>query len=259
MLAAFAFPFCFQYLLAAILAAMLMESFCLLFSGFERVRLFKFPLFLDPGFFEHVAHVWKGKLAKDESEENVFLLSSGATVFQVPSCGILAGFLLAPGEREFWKEGHWSIIDNDVRNAVVEISEHQFVAAAALGTCRSQPEKTGSCPVWPRHPVLHQRGQRCSDSGGQGRKSCRIGPGCWGHGNGCVCHGWREDRGPLVIPGKFWYHVELHCILLPGFVVGLVITCLGSGRVQYASRSVAGQCELSATGVVLLVMLTLSL
>ena len=26
----------------------------------------------------------------------------------------------------------------------------------------------------------------------------------------------------------------------PGFVVGLVITCLGSGRVQHASRSVAG-------------------
>ena len=81
------FPCVFQYLLAAMLAAMLMESFCFLFSGFERVRVFKFLLFLDPGFFEHVAHVWKGKLAKDESEENVFLLSSGA-----PSCRILAGF-----------------------------------------------------------------------------------------------------------------------------------------------------------------------
>ena len=66
MLAAFAFPFCFQYLLAAMLAAMLMESFCLLRTGFERVRVFKLPLFLDPGFFEHVAHVWKGKLAKDK-------------------------------------------------------------------------------------------------------------------------------------------------------------------------------------------------
>ena len=43
--------------------------------------------------------------------------------------------------REFWKERHWSIIDNDDRDAVVEISEPQFVAAAALGTCRSQPEK----------------------------------------------------------------------------------------------------------------------
>ena len=51
MLAAFAFPFCFLYLLATILAAMLTEPFCLLFSGFERVRVFKFPLFLDPGFF----------------------------------------------------------------------------------------------------------------------------------------------------------------------------------------------------------------
>ena len=101
---------------------------CLLFSGIERVRAFKFPLLLDP-------------LAKDESEENVSLLNSGAKSFQVPSCGILDGFLLAPGVHEFWKERHWSIIDNDDRDAVVEISEPQFVAAAALGTCRSQPEK----------------------------------------------------------------------------------------------------------------------
>ena len=140
MLAALAFPFCFQFLLAAFCAAMLVVS-CLLFSGIERVRAFKFLLLLDPGFFEHAVHVWKGKLAKDESEENVSLLNSGAKSFQVPSCGILDGFLLAPGVREFWKERHWSIIDNDDRDAVVEISEHQFVAAAALGTCRSQPEK----------------------------------------------------------------------------------------------------------------------
>ena len=45
----------------------------------------------------------------------------------------------------------------------------------------------------------------------------------------------------------------------PGFVVGLVTKCLGSGCVQYASRSVAGQCEPNATGAVLLVKLTLSL
>ena len=63
MLAAFAFTFCFQFLLAALFAAMLMES-CLLFSGIERVRAFNFSLLLDPGFFEHAVHVWKGKLAK---------------------------------------------------------------------------------------------------------------------------------------------------------------------------------------------------
>ena len=80
MLAALAFPFCFQFLLAAFCAAMLMVS-CLLFPGIERVRAFKFPLLLDPGFFEHAVHVWKGKLAKDESEENVFLLNSGAKSF----------------------------------------------------------------------------------------------------------------------------------------------------------------------------------
>ena len=41
--------------------------------------------------------------------------------------------------------------------------------------------------------------------------------------------------------------------------VGLVRTCLGSGRVQIASRSVAGQCETNAIGVVHLVKLTLLL
>ena len=79
--------------------------------------------------------------------------------------------------------------------------------------------------------------------------------GCWGRGYGCVCHGWRKDRGP-----KVW--VSRRTALYPsspGFVVGLVTTGLGSGRVQFASRSVAGQCESCATGVVLLVMLTLSL
>ena len=140
MLAALAFPFCFQFPLAASCAAMLVV-FCLRFSGIERVSAFKFPLLLDPGLFERVAHVWKGKLAKDESEENVSLLNSGAKSFQVPSCGIRDGCLLAPGVREFWKERHWSIIDNDDRDAVVEISESKFFAAAAPGTCRSQPEK----------------------------------------------------------------------------------------------------------------------
>ena len=81
MLATYVSPFCFQYLLAAMFAAMLIRSFCLLRTGFERVRVFKLSFFLDPGFFEHVAHVWKGKLAKYESEENVSLLSSGAKDF----------------------------------------------------------------------------------------------------------------------------------------------------------------------------------
>ena len=213
MLAALAFPFCFQFLLAALCAAMLVVS-CLLFSGIERVPAFKFPLLLDPGLFEHVAHVWRGKLEKDESEENVSLLNSGAKSFQVPSCGIPDGFLLAPDVREFWKERHWSIIDNDDRDAVVEISESKFVAAAAPGTCRSQPEKIGSCPVWSSHPVLHQGGQRYSHSGGEGRKSGCIGPGCWNHGHGHVCHGLREGCGSFAIPGMYWHHAELHCILL---------------------------------------------
>ena len=66
--------------------------------------------------------------------------STVTTVVQVSSFGILAGRLLALCEREFWEERHWSIIDNDVRDAVVDVSEHQFEAAAALGTCWSQPD-----------------------------------------------------------------------------------------------------------------------
>ena len=44
-----------------------------------------------------------------------------------------SGFLLAPGEREFWKERHWSIIDNDVRDAVFEISEHSTSSQVVRG------------------------------------------------------------------------------------------------------------------------------
>ena len=101
---------CFPLLLAVSFGRVLCcdaAGILLAFSGIERVRAFKFPLLLDPGFFEHAVHVWKGKLAKDESEENVSLLNSVAKSFQVPSCGILDGFLLARGVREFWKERHW--------------------------------------------------------------------------------------------------------------------------------------------------------
>ena len=135
-----AFSFCFQPFVLRFQPFVFL-ALCLRFSGNERVPVFTFPLLLDPGLFEHVAHVWKGKLAKDESEEYVSLLNSGAKSFQVPSCGIRDGRLLAPGVREFWKERHLSIIDNDDRDAVVEISESKFYAAAAPGTCRSQPEK----------------------------------------------------------------------------------------------------------------------
>ena len=133
-----AFSFCFQPLR---FQSFVFLTLFLRFSGNEIVSVVTFPLLLVPGLSEHVAHVWKGKLAKDESEEYVSLLNSGAIRFQVPSCGILDGRLFAPGVREFWKERHLSIIDNDDRDAVVEISESKFFAAAASGTCWSQPEK----------------------------------------------------------------------------------------------------------------------
>ena len=40
--------------------------------------------------------------------------------------------------------------------------------------------KTGSCPVWSKHPVLHRGGQRYSDSGCQERMPCCIGCGAAG-------------------------------------------------------------------------------
>ena len=201
------------------------------------MHAFKFPLLLDPGFFEHVAHVWKGKLAKDESEENVSLLNSGAKRFQVPSCGILDGFLLALGVREFWKERHWSIIDNDDRDAVVEISEPKFVAAAALGTCRSQPEKL--------EPVQSGQVIQFFIKGVRGTHLQ-------------VVRGGSQDALGLVagVMGMDLY------AMVGGKVVdhSLSLECiLGSGRVHSASRSVAGQCVLSAMGVVLLVKLNPSL
>ena len=68
-----------------------------------------------------------------------------------------------------------------------------------------------------------------------------------------ICMPWLEGR--LWITRYPWNVLALRRTALypssPGFVVGLVIMCPGSGRVHSASRSVAGQCVLSATGVVL--------
>ena len=101
---------------------------------------------------------------------------------------------LESAELEERQESSVDISWDDIRNAVVaECPEYQFEAAAAFGTCRSQPEKLEA---------------------GQGRQSCCIGPGCWCHGYGFVRHGWREDREPLVILGKSGYHVKVHCVLL---------------------------------------------
>ena len=63
-----------------------------------------------------------------------------------------------------------------------------------------------------------------------------------------------EDRGPLVVLGTSEYHAELHRFLL---LPASWWVCLGSGRVQIGLRSVADQCESSATGLAHLVVLTL--
>ena len=189
MLAAFAFSFLFSVSLGR-------DACCdadgiILPSAYGRVRVFKLPLFLDPGFFEHVAHVWKGKLTKDESEENVSLLSSGTKSFS-------GSFVWDPG---WFSPRAWR-----ARVLEGETELHLVLAGPSRRNWKlSSLVKTSSSS---------SKGQRCSDSGGQGRRLCCIGPGCWGHGYGCIRHGWREDREPLVIFGKSGYHAELHCALL---------------------------------------------
>ena len=96
---------------------------------------------LVPGLHASSVPVWKGMPKVKEDQRSTVSLVSRSGVLQVSSFGIPAGSLLALCEREFWKERYWSIIYNDVRDAVVESPENLFEAAAALGTCRSQPEK----------------------------------------------------------------------------------------------------------------------
>ena len=257
MLAAFAFPFCFQYLLAAMLAAMLMESFCLLRTGFERVRVFKLPLFLDPGFFEHVAHVWKGKLAKDESEENVSLLSSGAKVFQVVGSWLVFSSRLASASSGRRDTGPSLTTTTGMPSLIFQsTSSKQQLHLVLVGPS----QKNWKLSSLVETSSSSSRGSevfrlRWSGEEVMSHWAWLLGSWVW------MCTPWLEGRSWTTrYPWKVW--VSRRTALYPsspGFVVGLVTTCLGSGRVQIASRSVAGKCESSATGVVLLVMLTLSL
>ena len=137
---------------------------------------------------------YKGELKNKEREVFASFSSTLTPVVQVSSFGILAGRLLALCEREFWKGRYLPIISNDVRDAVVESPEYQFEAAAAFGTCRSQPEKleavvktSSSSSRWSEVLRLRLSGEEVS----------------WCHGYGCICHGWREDSGPLVLLGLF--------------------------------------------------------
>ena len=134
--------------LAAAVAAFLGAStfLCSWLLGFwnsvETDRLRTMSSILGPGIN---AFSWgrgcKGKLKNKEREVFASFSSTVAPVVQASSFGILAGRLSALCEREFWTERYWSIIYNDVRDAVVESPENLFEAAAALGTRRSPPEK----------------------------------------------------------------------------------------------------------------------
>ena len=109
-------------------------------TGFENVDLFKT---LVPGLrASSPVPVSKGMLKVEEDKRSNVYLVSPAGVLQVSSFGTLVLPLLALVQRTIWKERHQFFINcNDDRDAVVEISERQFVAAAASGTCWSQPEK----------------------------------------------------------------------------------------------------------------------
>ena len=75
---------------------------------------------------------WLQRYVKEQRKGSFCLVvvDSDSKVVQVTSHGILAGSLLAPVQRLFWKEKHQSIINrNDVRSAVV--AETVLVAKAA--------------------------------------------------------------------------------------------------------------------------------
>ena len=103
-------------------------------SGLGTVDHFKT---LVPGLYASSVHVWKGIPKVEEDQRSTVSLVSRSGVLQVSSFGIPSGSLLALWERELY----WSIKYNDVRDGVVDSPENLFEAAAAFGTCRSQPEK----------------------------------------------------------------------------------------------------------------------
>ena len=182
----------------------------------------------------------EGKLAKVESEEHISLLSFGEKMFRFLRVGSWLGFFLAPGEREVWKERHWSIIDNDVRDAVVENPEYQFEAAAAFGTCRSQREKLEA--VQSLHNIqFFIKGVRGAQTQVV-RRGCHVALGLVGSWV-WMCTPWLE--GGSWTTRYLWKVWESRrtalCPSSHGFVVGLVRTCLDSGRAQIASRSVAAR------------------
>ena len=87
------------------------------------------------------------------------------------NCFLARKISLESAELEEGQESSIDISWEDVRNAVVtECPENQLEAGAAFGTLQVPVRKTGSRPVWSKHPVFRQKGRRCSDAGGQERK-----------------------------------------------------------------------------------------
>ena len=119
-----------------------------------------------------------GKDCKGEKE----LICFKARKIEAHSSSLIQAESLIALESAELEERQESSIDiswDDVRNAVVaECPEYQFEAAAAFGTCRSQPEKLEAVQSGQNIQFFIKGVRRYSDSGGQGRKSCCIVPGC---------------------------------------------------------------------------------
>ena len=221
-------------------------------SGLGTVDHFKT---LVPGLYASSVHVWKGIPKVEEDQRSTVSLVSRSGVLQVSSFGIPSGSLLALWERELY----WSINYNDVRDGVVDSPENLFEAAAAFGTCRSQPEKLEA--------VQSGRNIQFFVKEVRGVQTQVVRGGCH------VALGLVAGVMGVDVYAKVGGRIVNHSLSLESLGItssctvsffsrlrgGLVTTCLGSGRVQIASRSVAGQCEPNATGVVHLVMLTLPL
>ena len=78
--------------------------------------------------------VMVGKVCQKTKKGKFLLLFefTHAKDVQVSSFGTLVGGVAALVLRQFWKERQQSIIYNDVRDAVVAVSEFEVQAAAAL-------------------------------------------------------------------------------------------------------------------------------
>ena len=171
-------------------------------------------------------HFCKGTLKGEESAKAPVSLVSWKDDFQVSSSGTLAGIFAAPVLRQFWKERHKSIINNDVRSAVV-------------GGCREdQIEALHLVPAVVAVVPDQESWKR--------QKRCSLGKAASFSSKGWEGKGWiLTPRSTLLASLR-----TALCICTLDFAEGPQNMCLDSGRVSVAVRNVAGQCVNGVSSVV---------